>query len=70
MQEDDNIIKQVCKELEKNTIFLKHNITKKDDLFLIDIAIKELVKTRNTLDFIHKEQITSINWQKVLKAMQ
>ncbi len=66
---DENNAKNTCKNVELGIISLK-NVTNKDDLFEVDIAIKELIKVRNTLDFIHKEQATSINWSRVLKAMQ
>jgi len=65
---NENIVKKVCKELEKSTNLLKQ--IKKDDLFLVDIAIKELIKVRNTIDFIYKEQTTNTNWSDVLKAIK
>jgi len=63
---NENIVKKVCKNLEKANFLLKK--IPKQDLFLVDIAIKELIKTRNTIDFIHKEQTTDTNWKEVLKA--
>ena len=63
-------LKKVCKTLENATLQLKNEKLNKNDFFLIDTAIKELIQTRNTIDFIHKEQITPINWSNVLKAMQ
>jgi hypothetical protein len=65
----ENTTQKVCKELEKATILLKQ-IPKKEELVIMDIAIKELIKTRNTLDFIYKEQTTPTNWQQVLKAIK
>jgi len=66
----ENIVKKVCKTLENATLHLKNEKLNKSDFFLIDTTIKELIQTRNTIDFIHKEQITPINWSNVLKAMQ
>ena len=65
---EENIIKKVCKNIEQAITTLKTSKINKDDFFLIDTAIKELIQTRNTIDFIHKEQITPIDWNKVLKA--
>jgi len=63
-------LKKVCENLQFATLHLKNEKLNKSDFFLIDTAIKELIQTRNTIDFIHKEQITPINWSNVLKAMQ
>ena len=66
----ENIVKKVCKNLENANILLKSHKIDKNDLFLLDTSIKELIKTRNTIDFIHKEQITPTNWNEVLKAIK
>ena len=66
----ENIVKRVCKELETANILLQNQKINKNDFFLVDASIKELIKTRNTIDFIHKEQITPTNWNEVLKAIK
>jgi len=68
---DENIVKKTCSNIEKMNLEIKQNfdIIEKDDILLLDIAIKELIDTRGVIDFYHKEQISSIDWKHISKVM-
>jgi len=71
MAEAENIVKKVCKTINTSVLELKNNIkeAREDEIFMLDIAIKELIELRGVIDFASHKQYTPNDWNSIAKGI-
>lgn len=67
-----SIIQSACRDIGKVSSGLKKHFEDidKDEVELLDIAIKDLINIRSVIDFSNNKQLTHNNWNEIKEEVQ